>query len=319
MTTATIIVCTRDRADDLEVTCRSLLDLSANNPRVDILVIDNGSSDRTPNLLTHLSTASRERLRWLVEPRSGLSMARNAGVTASRGESLIFIDDDALPSQGWLEALLSSLDDPSVWAAGGPVEPSLSSDVPDWFSARFLPYLSAWDRGPEAESSVYNEYPRGTNMAFKRQVFSKLGSFLTQLGRRGGSLRSCEETEMFLRVERAGYEIRYEPGARVVHKVEVDRLSRSWMKRRFFAQGLSEAILEWRHGGFEALKIGVGRGLSAVRQFGAFSDSTSRLLKACQTSALRGYLAGSIFAPLTTPRMRVSESEQPLAAWLPPH
>lgn len=124
---------------------------------------------------------------------------------------------------------------------------------------------------------------------------------------------------MFLRVERAGYEIRYEPAARVVHKVEVERLSRPWMKRRFSAQGLSEAILEWRHGGFEALKIGVGRGLSAVRQFGSFSDSTSRLLKSCQASALRGYLAGCIYAPLSIPRMRISHAGQPLAPWLPPH
>ncbi|MEJ2086722.1 MAG: glycosyltransferase family A protein, partial [Acidobacteriota bacterium] len=184
MTTATIIVCTCNRVDDLEVTCRGLLDLSASDPQIDLLVVDNGSSDRTPALLTDLSAKSSNRFRWIREPRSGLSLARNAGIAASRGEVLIFIDDDALPSQGWLAALLSSLDEPSVWAAGGPVDPSISSDVPDWFSARFLPYLSAWDRGPEAESSVYNEYPRGTNMAFKKHVFAELGDFLPQLGRR---------------------------------------------------------------------------------------------------------------------------------------
>lgn len=315
---ASIIVCTRNRADDLEKTCVELLAMIAQAPPCELLVVDNGSNDRTPVLLTELAAHNPDRLHWIREPRPGLSTARNTGIAQTHGEIVIFIDDDAIPDEGWLAALVTEFSDPGIWAAGGPVRPIISSAFPDWFSARFLPYLSAWDRGSEAEDLSYNEYPRGTNMAFRRRVFSDLGTFLPQLGRQGRSLRSCEETELCLRIERSGHRIRYLPAARVVHKVDVGRLTKAWMTDRFFAQGFSEALMEWRHAGFEGLRIGLRRSAFQVRQASGPSDPTSELFRTCQTGARRGYVAGSLYGALRIPRYTSSRTDQMLAPWLPP-
>lgn len=316
-TVASIVVCTRNRADDLEKTCVELLAMIAQSPPCELLVVDNGSNDRTPVLLTELAAQNPDRLRWIREPRPGLSTARNTGVEQTQGEIVIFIDDDAIPDEGWLAALVAEFSDPGIWAAGGPVRPIISSTFPDWFSARFLPYLSAWDRGSEAEDLNYNEYPRGTNIAFRRRVFADLGTFLPQLGRQGRSLRSCEETELCLRIERSGHRIRYLPAARVLHKVNVDRLSSVWMVRRFAAQGFSEAIMEWRHAGLKGARIGVSRSLRYLRLSSCRVTSTERLMRRCQLGTLRGYLAGSVYSALKTGRYQPLNPACTILPWLP--
>ena len=59
-----------------------------------------------------------------------MSIARNTGIAQTHGEIVIFIDDDAIPDEGWLDALVAELSDPEIWAAGGPVDPNISARYP---------------------------------------------------------------------------------------------------------------------------------------------------------------------------------------------
>ena len=317
-TRSSIVICTRNRADDLNVTCRWLTSTLGEDTLCEILVVDNGSTDRTAELLEGLEQEYIGRFRSVFEPRPGLSLARNRGIRETQGDIVIFLDDDALPSSTWFASLIHAFDDPSVGAAGGPVDPVITADFPDWFSARFLPYLSAWDLGDKTLDLRYNEYPRGTNIAFRRSVFDRFGFFLPQLGRRGSSLRSCEEIELCLRLERCGGRILYIPEARVEHKVDISRLTTKWMAKRFAAQGYSEAIMEWRHAGLNGLRIGRARIRDQVRAMGASDATTEKLFHECYKSAARGYWAGNLYAPLRIPRFRPAEPIQSVEAWLPP-
>ena len=317
-TRSSIVVCTQNRAADLDVTCRSLMSALGEDSPIEVLVVDNGSTDRTPALLGELALEYPDRVRSVLEPRPGLSLARNRGVLEAHGEIIVFLDDDALPSSAWLGSLLQAFDDPSVGAAGGPVEPTITAEFPDWFSARFLPYLSAWDLGEETLDLRYSEYPRGTNIAFRRSTLQQVGLFLPQLGRRGSSLRSCEEIELCLRLERSGSRILYIPDARVRHKVDISRLTPQWMVKRFAAQGFSEAIMEWRHAGFEGLNLGRARSRNQARTMNASGPPTERLLHDCYKHAARGYSAGSLYAPLRVPQFRPGAPSQSLGNWLPP-
>lgn len=306
---ATVAICTANRAALLAGTLDALI--PALDPRrSEVLVVDNGSTDDTPRLLreTAASTVAAGRqsdfFRAVREERAGLSAARNRAVREARGEILLFLDDDALPEPGWLEGYLAAFRDPRVGAAGGPVEPLFDGALPSWLDSRFLPYLSAWNRGPEVVALRYNELPRGANMAFRRATFAVYGEFLEQLGRKGASLRSCEEIEYCLRLERGGQEILYLPSAGVRHHVGTQRLSVTWMAARFAAQGFSEAILDWRHAGPRGLRIGLRR----VARFDR--DPGGDVMAQCLRHTCRGYRRGAIYAALCIARYQAPGGER---------
>ncbi len=301
---ATVAICTANRAALLAGTLAALLPL-VDPLRGEILVVDNGSRDDTPRLLaeTAAGTVSAGRpagfFRAVREERAGLSAARNRAVREARGELLLFLDDDALPQPGWLETYIDAFRAPRVGAAGGPVEPIFDGALPAWLDSRFLPYLSAWDRGPEVVALRYNELPRGANMAFRRATFAVYGDFLEQLGRKGASLRSCEEIEYCLRLERGGEEILYLPAAGVRHHVATQRLSVAWMAARFAAQGFSEAILDWRHAGAPGLRGGLRR---VARLNG---DPGDDVLAQCLRHTCRGYRRGALYALFCVARFQL--------------
>ncbi len=287
----TVAICSANRCPRLAETLATLLPL-VEAGSTEVVVVDNGSSDDTPRLLVATAAAHPGTFRAVREDRAGLSAARNRAVREARGELLLFLDDDALPGPGWLEAYVAAFRGARVAAAGGAVEPVFDGALPHWLDSRFLPYLSAWDRGPVVAPLHYNELPRGTNMGFRRSVFALYGDFLEQLGRKGASLRSCEEIELCLRLERGGEEILYLPEARVRHHVATQRLSVAWMAARFAAQGFSEAILDWRHAGVRGLGVGLRR-VARLRP-GAADDVLAR----CQLHTRRGYRRGALYALL---------------------
>jgi hypothetical protein len=273
--------------------------LPALDPRhSEIVVVDNGSSDDTRGCWSRLRRARRRAaglpaFLFRARERAGLRGAQRA-VREASGELLLFLDDDAMPQPGWLEAYLQAFRDPRVGAAGGPVEPLFDGALPAWLDGRFLPYLSAWDRGREVVPLFYNELPRGANMGFRRATFAVYGDFLEQLGRKGDSLRSCEEIEYCLRLERGGEEILYLPSAGVRHHVGTQRLSAAWMEARFAAQGFSEAILDWRHAGARGLRAGLRR-VARLDQDQAH-DSDADVMAACLRHTCRGYRRGAFYA-----------------------
>jgi hypothetical protein len=203
-----------------------------------------------------------------------------------------------------------------VAVAGGPVEPLFDAPPPAWLGERFRPYLGAWDRGSEVHPLTYNEYPRGGNMAFRRRVFEEFGDFSPHLGLRGRSRLACEEVELCLRVERGGGRIAYVPAAGVRHLTKTQRITERWLHQRFFAQGASEAIIEWRHGGFRGLRQGWRRWqrfyLRELVDRRQPADGPS--MRRCLGYALAGHTRSLLLAPLTVPRYRPPAGME-VAAW----
>ena len=102
-------------------------------------------------------------------------------------------------------------------------------------------------------------------------------------------------------VDRSGLAVVYEPGARVRHRVEADRLTPEWIVARFAAQGFSEAIVDWKHFGAR----GVGQGLARQRravQHHARVRGRSDLLVLGHRAALRAYRNGALYAAIAVPR-----------------
>jgi glycosyltransferase involved in cell wall biosynthesis len=206
----------------------------------EILVVDNNSSDQTRQVVEDLRQRHPDRIRYLLEPRQGVSHARNAGIQEARGDILAFIDDDETAGSGWLQNLTSSLHNGDWAGAGGRVVPQWRCSRPRWLSSQnsFLSGpLAAFDVGPEGELI---EPPFGANMAFRKDIFERYGGFRTDLGRVGKSLLSSEDTEFGRRLIAAGERLRWEPSAITYHPVEEDRVRKEYFQEWWFNKGRSD-------------------------------------------------------------------------------
>lgn len=306
---ATIAICTHQRSTALAPCLDHLWRQVEGWTGIEVLVIDNASRDDTIAVAVDAITRAPCPARVVSEPALGLSNARNRAIDETQGDLLIYLDDDAFPHPGWLGALLQAFDDPAVEAAGGPIDPRFDGPLPDWLGPSYLPYLSAWDRGPEPHALTYNEYPRGANLALRRVVFDRIGRFSPHLGRRGTRLASCEEIELCLRVERTGGTVLYAPGARIDHAVPTARLDAWWMARRFHWQGRSEAVLEKLHGGWRAVFAHLGR---QRRSWLAARAQPDVLAVALRRAALIGSVRGVADAVGVTPLQIAQETRLPI-------
>jgi hypothetical protein len=113
-----LVICTRDRPQDLQRCLASLRSLTLRPQQ--ILVVDNSPETEATRHLV-LNEAGIE---YVPEAQPGLSRARNAGIAHSRGEIVVFTDDDVVVHPDWLLDLLQGFEDPHVMAVTGPVLPA---------------------------------------------------------------------------------------------------------------------------------------------------------------------------------------------------
>lgn len=232
---ATIIIPTYNRADYLSICLEGIAALATDPTTFEIIIVDNNSPDNTQDVsLKFTQSHPMLRVRYVCETRQGLCYARNRGVAEASGEIVCFLDDDAVPSPGWLDALMEGFADPTVGTAGGPAvldyqgqaRPSwLQGDLQGLLSGYTLPY------GEPTLLSMVTEFPFGCNMAFRTSVFADLGSFRLDLDRSGAELLAGGDTEMIERVHKAGWKVMYLPDATVRHLVAPERLEKSYIYR----------------------------------------------------------------------------------------
>jgi glucosyl-dolichyl phosphate glucuronosyltransferase len=177
-----------------------------------------------------------------LEPR-GLSSARNTAIARSRGDYIVFIDDDAVAHTGWLAQLLSAFGDSTVIGAGGHARPLWAQPPPRWFPPEFLWVVGCSYTGLPETGSVRN--PLGCNMAFRARAFLSAGMFNPAIGRLGSLPLGCEETEFCIRATRVlpGAQIALVSGAEIDHHVPASRATVSYLLRRCFFEGISKALV----------------------------------------------------------------------------
>jgi glucosyl-dolichyl phosphate glucuronosyltransferase len=241
-TTISVLVCTYNRAQKLTETLNSIIAQSLPDSHTwEALVVDNNSSDQTRQVVEGLQRQFPDRIRYVFEPKQGISNARNTAIRESRGEILSFIDDDEIADSNWLRNLTEHLHGGEWVGAGGRVLPPSDFVPPGWLQTKGLLVsgpLATFDLGEKA--GQLSEPPFGANMAFRREVFDKLGLFRTDLGRTGKNLISNEDTEFGRRMLAAGMRLRYEPSALTYHPVEAHRLKKSYFLHWWFNKGKSD-------------------------------------------------------------------------------
>ncbi|HYN63294.1 MAG TPA: glycosyltransferase, partial [Candidatus Limnocylindrales bacterium] len=244
-----VVVCTLNRADSLRATLQSLSAQQLSSEAFETIVVDNGSSDATRAVAEEFAAAAG--VRYLLEPVLGLCHARNAGWRVARGQYVAYLDDDALAEPSWLAELLATFGrvQPTPGCVGGRVDPLYEAPRPSWLSDEIALSLTIidWPNGPHAIADLRQEWLVGANLAFPRAVLEQVGGFHPALDRAGNNLLSSGDVYLQRLILDAGYSCYYQPGARVQHRVPAARLERRWFVRRYYWQGVSDAVMEILH------------------------------------------------------------------------
>ena len=228
-----VVICTRDRPDRLEICLRCLR--RQEYPRFEVVVVDNAPATNAVRALVDAGLDGLA-LRYVREPRAGLSWARNAGIASSDGQIIAWLDDDEEPDPHWLAELACGFarsDD--IGCVTGKVLPArLDTQAQELFEQ-----LGGYCKGRGFSSAVFSRYgPQsplyplppfgvGANMAFRREVLARIGGFDVALGA-GTPALSGEDTLALTLVLLAGYRIAYQPTAltRHHHRQDLDGLGR---------------------------------------------------------------------------------------------
>jgi len=245
-----VIIPARNAAGTLPDTLAAL----RREPVHEVIVVDDGSSDATPEL------ARAGGARVISLPPSGRAVARNRGAAAAEGTLFAFLDADCVAQPGWAEALTRCLARAPLVGAAVRVGTSANPTAAERFDAlwRFQQERAVHEGGWSA----------GANLAIARDAFEQIGGFDERY-------RAGDDVDLCIRARRAGFAIAWCAAAEVVHPAS--RTLRE-LRRRAVRQGFSSTVLarrldgevgrrHWRHPG------GIVRGHAALRALGVEPES----------------------------------------------
>jgi len=241
----TVAICTWNRSRLLAQTLEGLATAVVPHGLTwEVLVVDNDSTDDTGAVA--LTFTDRLPLRYVVEPILGLCQARNRALLESRGQYVLFIDDDVLVSEDWLSSFSRAARQfPQAAAFGGPIEPWWVAE-PDPLFLEVFPRLklgfAAVDHKREEGPLPSDLQIYGANMAFNKSALGSL-RFDPRLGQRGKNEKRNDEIEFVSRVRANGGVVFWVPGMRVRHYVDPSRMRLSYLRRITIGEGRADARL----------------------------------------------------------------------------
>lgn len=227
----TVVLCTYNRCRSLAKTLESVSrSVVPDHVEWSVLVVDNNSHDETHSVVDQFRRRFPDRFHYHFEKQQGKSFALNSGVRESSSDVVAFIDDDVEVDPHWLGNLTRGLEGTTWMGVGGRILPELGFVAPNWLETSgtySLAPLAVFDRGSVACELA--EAPFGTNMAYRREMFTRHGGFRTDLGPLPGTdIRHNEDSEFGSRLLARGERFWYEPSAVVYHSVPQERVCKAY-------------------------------------------------------------------------------------------
>jgi glycosyltransferase involved in cell wall biosynthesis len=205
-----VIICTRNRAQDLQRCLASLL--AVVYPHWSVLVVDQSDDQRTEQIVNAFMPALGN-LAFVRVREKGLSRARNAGMAATAGEIIAFLDDDCTVKADWLEQIAAAYQrHPHAAVVFG----SLQAAAHDERSSFIPSYTVEVERTLQGHRALVDPGGFGGSMYLRRPVAERIGPFDVHLGA-GARFASNEDRDYSLRSILLGYSVVEVPHVVVRH------------------------------------------------------------------------------------------------------
>ncbi|MGE0125479.1 MAG: glycosyltransferase family 2 protein [Vicinamibacterales bacterium] len=238
--TSAVVVPVLNGASTIRPCIESLLAQKMRGPAPDIVIVDNGSTDATPDVVREYP------VRLLHEPRPGPAAARNAGIRATpQAEVVALTDADCTPVAHWLQRLVDVYADAAVGGAGGDivgfaVDPSSAVER---LSERMQSLVNFHSGDGEFLPHLYT-----ANASYRRRALDAVEGF-------NELLVTSDDVDISWRVQLAGFAIRHVPDAAVLHR---HRTTVEGLRRQFRQYGYGEVLLDARYGHHPGYPRGMG-------------------------------------------------------------
>lgn len=211
--------------------------LRSDYPHLDVILVDDGSSDGTFALMKKLADQHPTRVRAITQPNAGKGAALNRGARLSRGEVLMFVDSDGLFGPSTVRHMLRGFNHPSVGAVSGDDRPVNLNTV----QTRLLALISHVGTGLVRRAL--------TVLGCLPIVSGNAGAFRLEALLSTGLLREDtigEDLELTWRMHREGWRVRFAPRA-LVHAESPSTVRGLWKQRVRWARGLLQVTrIHWR-------------------------------------------------------------------------
>ena len=288
---ASVVICARNEEDTIEECVKSVLNQEYPGEDYEVIVVDDGSEDTSPQILESFS----EKIRCFRNKKNrGISYSRNFGVREARGDIVCFIDGDAYADKAWLRNLLTAYD-------GGEIDGRV---FPREFLGGIGGFIGAWNKDTvvtryseeggirliriqQGSKVTLSQIGFGTcNIAYPRSLIERVGGF-------DEGLIVGSDTDLNLKIIELGYVFVYNPHAIVYHKHPGSILE---LMGRWFVRGRYDNKLIEKH---SKLNLNFSRIISP-RDFAkeALSHLTTPLFIPIDFLVRISFLAGLMFNKL---------------------
>lgn len=228
-----VVICTHNRMKCLSDAIQSVCDQDFPSPKFEIIIVDNASTDDT-SLLVKGYCEKYTNIRYTMEPKIGLSYARNRGWQEAYGTYVAYLDDDAKASPQWLRSAERAIGEQFPALLGGPYMAFFNEPKPKWFKDTYGT-RSLGDKPMRLERGFLS----GNNLFVRRDVFTLIGGFSPELGMSGDRIAYAEEVHFQHRLREAypGETIYYDPDILIFHLVRLEKHTLWWRLSSSFASG----------------------------------------------------------------------------------
>src|SRR5712664_2193634 len=165
----TVCICTHKRPELLKKLLQELADQDTGGLfTYSIVIVDNDRLQSAEVAVADFATKSKVGIKYCMEPRQNIALARNRTIENASGDFVAFIDDDEFPTKQWLLSLFHICDKSSAAGVLGPVLPYFDDGVPQWIvKGKF------YDRPQHRTGTVLNwQQTRTGNVLLQRHLFA---------------------------------------------------------------------------------------------------------------------------------------------------
>src|SRR5439155_18757923 len=196
-----------------------------------IVVADNDHLQSAEAVVSDFAAASSIPIRYCVEPRQNIALARNKAIENANGDFVAFIDDDEFPIKEWLLTLFKALNEYKVDGVVGPVKPYFDAETPQWVVKGKFYNRPTYVTGYVIDGSK----GRTNNVLLKKKVFSEGELFRPEF-------RTGEDQDFFRRAINNGRVFIWCNEALAYEGVPPIRWKRTFMLRRALLRGATSPI-----------------------------------------------------------------------------